>query len=283
MKVNRESSAMIDRLSDAQWQQYEQQGYVMLGRLLDDEQVAAMQRRIDAIMLGEADVDYDRMVMQLEGEAGEYDQAGDQSRGFKKPTLYYRVVYGLEYDPLFLAYLQRAVFRHICERVYGPIDISTYRAFVMNKPAHGGSNLQWHQDRWNFLKPDPLITVWTALDAATAANGCVQIIPGSHRWGVINPDNPAGFLTTQQMAEHCEQAEQVHVELAAGDVALLHNWLLHRSGANESDQPRRGLSVCYMDRRTSDSRPAQQRVHVYDGADFPHVFGPGAMQPAQLH
>ncbi len=270
---------MIDQLSALQWDRYERDGYVMLGRLLDEAAVTGMQYRIDNIMLGKADVDYDRMVMQLEGDAGEYDGAGDQSRGFKKATLYYRVIYGLEYDPLFLSYLQRPLFGHICEHVYGPIDISTYRAFVMNKPANGGSSLQWHQDRWNFLEPDPLITVWTALDTTTVANGCVQIIPGSHQWGVINPENPAGFLTQQQMQEHCDPAESVHVELKAGQAVLLHNWLLHRSDVNRTDIPRRGLSVCYMDRRTCDSRPQEQRVHVYGPGGFPHVFGPGAMRP----
>ena len=208
---------MTPTLTPAQWQQYERDGYLKLGKLLSDEELSAMNRRMDAIMLGTSGLDYSRMVMQLEGEAGQYNKAGVQSRGFKKATLAHRVVYGLEYDALFLAYLQRPLFREICERVYGVgTPIVTYRAFVMNKPAQGGSELGWHQDRWTFLKPDPLITIWTALDAATAANGCLRVIRGSHRFGVINRTHESGWLETQeQIKTHCKEENTDLIELAA--------------------------------------------------------------------
>src|SRR6476661_7180908 len=75
--------------------------------------------------------------------------------------------------------LQQRIFREICARVYGPeTRISCFRAMFMNKPAHKGTFLPWHQDRWSDLDRDPLVTVYTALDPATIANGCVQVIPG---------------------------------------------------------------------------------------------------------
>ncbi len=45
----------------------------------------------------------------------------------------------------------------------------------------------------------------------------------------------------------------IHLELAAGEVALLHNWILHGSDVNRTDIPRRAFSVCYMDARTNAS------------------------------
>ena len=219
----------------------------MLGRLLYEAAVTGMQYRIDDIMLGKADVDYDRMVMQLEGDAGEYDGAGDQSRGFKKDTLYYRVIYGLEYDPLFLAYLQRPLFGRICEHVYGPIDISTYRAFVMNKPANGGSSLQWHQDRWNFLEPDPLITVWTALDTTTVANGCVQIIPGSHRWSPLPITGLAGgmdaILEVLDPEQRRAMENPAQHPVKKGECSFHHPLTVHGSTSNLSGVPRRATVV----------------------------------------
>src|SRR5207253_3557657 len=103
---------------------------------------------------------------------------------------------------------------------------------------------------WRDLDRDPLITLWAALDPATIANGCVQIIPGSHKLGVINPDHPSGFLTKEQTAFHYQPEKIVHLELAAGEAALLHNWLLHASDVNQTDIPRRAFSVCYMDAAT---------------------------------
>jgi len=275
---------MDNVISAEQWEQYERDGYFILGKLLSDEEVAALQQRLDDIMLGKASFDYDRMVMQREGEAGEYNKAGDQSRGFKGATLNYRVVYALEHDALFLEYIQRPIFQEICRHVYGPeTDIATYRAFVMNKPARGGSELHWHQDRWNFLDRDPLITVWTALDQAIVENGCLQIIRGSHQVGVINPSSESGHLTSEQAAQHCASNQIVHIELQPGEVALLHNWLLHASAINSTDMPRRGFSICYMDARTQDLRPLEERTHLYDPAAYPVIFGAGALDPNHLN
>jgi len=88
------------------------------------------------------------------------------------------------------------------------------------------------------------------LDPATKANGCVQVIPGSHKKGLINPSHPSGFLTPEQAAEHAPDDAAVYLELQAGEVALLHNWLLHRSDTNSTDIARRAYSVCYMDGNT---------------------------------
>ena len=134
----------------------------------------------------------------------------------------------------------------------------------MNKPARQGTFLPWHQDRWSYLDRDPLITLWTALDPATVANGCVQIIPGSHKLGLINPDHPSGFLTREQAARYCPAEKVVHLELAAGECALLHNWLLHASDVNQTDIPRRAFSVCYMDAATKDRRSGQTFTQVFD-------------------
>lgn len=265
---------MIETLTQAQWQQYERDGYLKLGKLLDDQQLQTLQDRIDAIMLGKAKIPYDRLLMQLDSETGKYEDAGEQSKGFKGATLNYRKIQDLELDPVFLRYMQQPIFRHICARVYGqetPVDC--FRAMFMNKPAQKGTFLPWHQDRWTSLDRDPLITVWTALDPATIENGCVQIIPGSHRQGLINPDHPSGFLTPEQTKQHCPPEKVVYMELKAGEVALLHNWLLHASDINRSQISRRAFSVCYMDGRTQ----------VLSGdASYRRIFGEGALDPEEL-
>jgi ectoine hydroxylase-related dioxygenase (phytanoyl-CoA dioxygenase family) len=264
----KEQAMMLEKmLSDSQWQQYEQDGMLNLGRVLSANDLAALQQRIDDIMLGKADVDYDRMLMQLDSLDGR--NAGEQTKGFKGATLAYRKIQELEFDQLFLAYMQRPIFEAICERVYGvETEITAFRAMFMNKPAHQGTLLPWHQDRWTHLDRDPLITVWTALDPATVANGCVQVIPGSHHMGLINPSDPSGWLTDEQ-GQRCAPADQaVFLELEAGEAVLLHNWLLHRSDTNATAISRRAFSVCYMDGRTQAS----------DGEHFSTVFARGSEQ-----
>ncbi len=265
---------MPTQITDAAWAQFERDGYLKLGRRLDGPQLQALQQRMDDIMLGRARVNYDRMLMQLDSESGKYEDAGAMTKGFKGATLNYRKIQELEFDQLFLEFMQGDIFRELCQRAYGAATpIAAFRAMFMNKPAHKGTWLPWHQDRWTHLSQDPLITIWTALDPATIANGCVQVIPGSHRNGLINPSHPSGFLTPAQAEQYAPASKVVYLELQPGEVAILHNYLLHASDVNKTDISRRAFSVCYMDARTVTS----------NGEKYSTIFGPGALQAAELH
>ena len=163
---------------------FEEHGYVRLGRVLDDAGLAELQQRIDAIMLGE--IPYPEMEFQLDGEDADYAKMPTVSTGHKGTTLQYRKIMGLEQDPVYLAYMQHPLFRQITRRYIGE-DVSIFRAMFMNKPAEKGTILPWHQDvgvGWG-VDYNPTTTVWTAIDPATVANGCMQVVPGSHKHGVI--------------------------------------------------------------------------------------------------
>lgn len=259
---------MLKPISDKQWQEYEELGYLKIGRI-DADELRKMQDRIDELMLGKAGVDYDRFLMQRDSDSGRYEDVGEQSRGFKGATLDYRKIQDLEYDPIFLEYLQAPVFEDLCRRVYGQEAlVGIFRAMFMNKPANKGTFLPWHQDRWTMLDRDPLVTVWTALDPATKENGCVQVIPRSHRHGLINPSHHSGFLSEAQTAAICTDDRIVYIELEPGEVVILHNYLLHGSDINRSSQSRRAFSVCYMDAAT---------LRNGEPSDYPIAFGAGAL------
>jgi len=253
-------------LDQTQWQSFLQQGYLVIRQLLDPATVNSLQETINNIMLGEADCPYDKMLMQLDSETGKYEDAGEQTTGHKGSTLNYRKIQGLEFSPPFLELMRHPVFEDACRRVYGPdADTACYRAMFMNKPADRGTFLPWHQDRWIHLDRDPELTVWVALDPATKRNGCVQVVPGTHQAGLINPSHHSGFLTDTQAAEWAVPEKVGFLELSAGDVALLHNRLLHSSDRNHSDQSRRAFSVCYMDAATHDVEDSSR--------EYPIIFG----------
>ncbi len=259
-------------VSNEQWAQYHRDGYLRLGKVAEATELAEMQAEMDEVMLGTASVDYDRMLMQLDGESGEYSGLPPQSRGHKGATLEYRKIQELEYDPVFLKWMKKPIFREITGEIYGQhAPVSVYRAMFMNKPAHKGSVLPWHQDGgdgWG-LDRDPLVTVWTALDPATKANGCVEVIPGTHRLGLLSAQGHT--VSEEHVARYAPDDRIVHVELEPGEVVLLHNWLLHRSGMNSTDIPRRGFSACYMHGKAKHERE-EHRGHV-----FPRIFGDGAL------
>jgi phytanoyl-CoA hydroxylase len=256
-----------ETLSAEEWAHYDREGYVRLGRVMDDEELNLLGQRIDDIMMGTADIDYSRTMMQLDSDPERDGNPGPQSKGHKVATLSYRKIQDLEYDSAYLNYMQKPLMRHICGHVHGEeTPVSCFRAMFMNKPAHEGTELQWHQDRWSDLDRDPQITVWAALNDATIANGCVKIVPGSQS-NLVNAEHGAGFLSQEQMDELVAESEPEYLELKAGEGVLLHNWMLHSSEVNSTDIPRRAFSVCYMDAATVSSR----------GNQFPVVFGDGAL------
>ena len=146
-------------------------------------------------------------------------------------------------------------------------DVSIFRAMFMNKPAEQGTVLPWHQDvgvGWG-VDNNPITTVWTALDAATVENGCMQIVPGSHKHGVITEKH---FPSAEQLAECAPPGSEMDLVAEAGEAILLNNLLLHRSGLNSTGQPRRAFSTAYMDGASRSVRTGQR---------YPMIFGEGAL------
>ena len=262
---------MEQQITDEQWDHFSEYGYVRIGQVATDDEFVQLQQRMDDIMLGKAPIDYNKIMMQLDRAPGT-NAPGPQSAGHKGATLLYRKIQNLELDPYFLAYLQNPTFKEVCTKIYGDgVPILCFRAMFMNKPAREGTYLVWHQDRWTDLDRDPQITIYTALDTATIENGCMHIIPGSHS-SLINPSHGSGFLTQEQIDDIVENSTPHPLELKAGEVVLLHNWMLHSSGTNQTDIARRAFSVCYMHGETRSRH----------GSTFRRVFGENAISVEDL-
>ncbi|NKB65575.1 MAG: phytanoyl-CoA dioxygenase [Candidatus Latescibacteria bacterium] len=267
-----EAMAPTNTISDADWRTFCAEGYLPLGPVVSDGERAGLIERIDAIMLGRANLDYSRLMMQLDTTTGVYEDMDPQTKGHKGARLNYRKITELEWDPFFLDYMQKPLFRHLCARAYGPAaDIACFRAMFMNKPARQGTHLPWHQDVFGFLDRQPQITVWLALDDSTQQNGCVQVIPQSHRQ-LVNADSKGAFLDDAQARALTAVAAPIDLEVDAGDALLLHNWLVHSSAVNQTDRPRRAFSACYIDAAT---RAGNDEV-------FQTVFGAAALDPQAL-
>lgn len=237
---------------------YHEHGYVRLGKVAPDDEIKALCDRIDDIMLGK--ISYDNMLMQLCPSAGK-PELSKQTKVFKGSTLKYRKVQDLEQDPLFLPYIQHPLFRDITRKIIGD-EVSAFRTMFFNKPAGQGVPINWHQDGaggWRLSIP-PKVTIWTAMDATSVANGCLQIIPGSHK--TMIPEK-GDLLSPEERASHAPDEKRLYLEMEMGEVVLLHNWTLHRSEVNTTNRPRRAFSVCYIDAATH---------QVTTGRRFPKIF-----------
>ena len=255
-------------LRDADWERFSRDGYLYLGEVLTREEIAALTARADALAWG--DVVNPAVQMQLD-TGGEYEALPEAVGQFRQGTHFYRKIQGLENDELYARLIDRPVFREVCSRVYGAhAPVSLFRAMVMNKPAHQGTELPWHQDGgavWQ-LDRDPLVTIWVALDEATAENGCMDAIAGSHRLGLLSTHGST--LSAEDVERHCQPDSMVSLAVPAGHAILMHNWLIHRSGVNPSPNPRRAFTMCCMDARTRS---------LLTGRHFPVVYGEQSDEP----
>jgi hypothetical protein len=249
-------------LTEQKWNDFERDGYLSLGRVLDEATVVELAARADDLAAGS--VINPHIQMQLD-TGGAYEALPDTVSSFNSGTSLFRKIQGLETDDLYAPLVNHPLFLEVCSRIYGAhAPISLFRAMIMNKPAGQGTLLPWHQDGGDVwaLDRDPLVTVWVALDPATPANGCVEIIPGSHRLGLLSANGST--LSSDNVLRHCPEERVLPLALEAGHGVLMHNWLIHRSGINPTGQPRRAFTACYMDGRTRS---------ILTGNHFPLIAG----------
>ena len=129
------------------------------------------------------------------------------------------------------------------------------------KPPHIGSEKPWHQDCAYFNLPlgTPVIAAWIALDEATPENGCMHIIPGSHREGPVVHFNRRDW---QICDTHVPVDREVMVPLKAGGCLLWHGLLHHGTPANRSNLRRRALQFHYCPESTGKIK-TQERMEVF--------------------
>lgn len=151
------------------------------------------------------------------------------------------------------------------ELLDGDTEVCHFHSKLMQKEPKVGGAWEWHQDYgyWyknEFLFPDQMISVMIAITDANKANGCLQVIRGSHKMGRVEH----GFSGEQVGASQhyvdlaLRTMELVYVELQAGDALFFHPNLLHRSEANLSDQARWSLISVYNRRsNTPYNEPSQ--------------------------
>ena len=135
------------------------------------------------------------------------------------------------------------------EELLGP-NILLYNATFIIKEPHSDSHVSWHQDLayWGF-NDDNQVSAWIALSAARKENGCMRMLPGSHKVGQqqhITTTDSSNVLHHGQTVEGvCEERSRL-IPLEAGEVSLHHGWTLHTSPPNISDERRIGLNINYI-------------------------------------
>jgi phytanoyl-CoA hydroxylase len=170
-----------------------------------------------------------------------------------------RIIHPHRRDALSLEFLLAPRLREAMEAFLDETPFAAQTMFYFKPP--GGRGQALHQDQ-HYLRADPgtCLAAWLAVDDCDEENGCLEVVPGSHRLPLLcHIDADTSLSFTSQTVPVPEGYEAVPVRMQAGDVLFFHGALIHGSGPNRTtDRFRRSLIAHYV---TGDARAAARFYH----------------------
>lgn len=154
-------------------------------------------------------------------------------------------------------------------------DILVYGTLVLSKQPNDSNYVSWHQDSfYSGLHLTPSTSAWIALTPSHQANGCMRVIPGSHKLGALDHDNvPDDPHLLNRRGERIKlevnESEAVDVVLPPGQMSLHESTIVHGSNPNTSDEPRIGFIVRFVTSRMKN--PNTRLLRVRGNGDCSHL------------
>jgi len=154
---------------------------------------------------------------------------------------------------------------NIVESLIGS-DIVIDATLVFYKPPHDTAYSSWHQDSvysgWHLT---PSVSAWIALSPSVPSNGCMRVVPRTHKDGVLEHETIVGDPDLmnrrgERVRTDVDEAQAVDVVLQPGEMSLHHPNIVHGSNANGSETPRIGFIVRFVTSRTTNRNRDLMRV-----------------------
>ncbi|XP_060868756.1 phytanoyl-CoA dioxygenase domain-containing protein 1 homolog isoform X1 [Metopolophium dirhodum] len=126
--------------------------------------------------------------------------------------------------------------------------------YIYKNPGVGGEVISHQDSTFLFTEPDSLVGFWIALDDATLENGCLWVIPGSHKTDIHkrlirNPDKSSAISKTIFQGTYPEYEQSLYVPLAVekSSLVLIHGKVVHKSEQNKSQYSRHAYTFHVFD------------------------------------
>ncbi len=206
-------------LTTAQLKRYRADGYAVGGRILDDNALVRLRAELDSII----------------------GNLASDRRPENMPSLHYDNRYLRD---LFLS----DSLIDVAAQIVGP-DVALFTSYVISKRPDDGLAVDWHQDAAFFpIEPMDTFTLWLAVDDSDVENGCMRVIPGSHREEAVllhKVDLNSG-TTLPMSLDNLDLTDAKDVQLRAGEYSVHDPWILHGSNPNRSSRRRCGITLKYI-------------------------------------
>lgn len=258
-------------LTEEQVAAFERDGFVNGGTALTDDEVETLRAELGRVIVddGKADVPQPVLLRNL-------------SRDDDHPV--WQIVNIWEASSPYQALISKPKIVEEIAQLTGASALKVWHDQIQYKPAETGGVNMWHQDAplWPIILPMTEVSAWVALDDVDEGNGCMSMVPGSHKWG-----NQMAFIRSLESYEAMPDAfedheiEVVRRPVKKGEVHYHHALTWHGSHANTSDRPRRAIAIHYMTDETvfvaSGDHVMKPFVEVGDGEvmageHFPVVY-----------
>jgi hypothetical protein len=232
------------RLSAAQIQQFNEDGYLVLPKYFDEEEIGLLNK-----------------ACQQDPSLAAHAISLDDSEGGKSRL----TLWNQPSDDLYGMFSRSARLVDAMEELLGD-EVYHYHSKLMLKVPREGGAWAWHQDYgyWyqnGCLYPD-MASAMIAVDRSSKENGCLQVLRGSHKMGRIEHGR-VGSQTgadVERVEEAAKHLELVYCEMDPGDTLFFHSNLLHRSDQNRSENSRLVLICCY---NTKHNNPVKEHHHPF--------------------
>lgn len=208
----------VNRSAEAIRRQYAEDGYVIFRDVLDADLVADANRHVDWLIAHNPGLRADELGHTLARD-----------------------------DPFWYRLISDSRLVDIAAVFIGP-NVALFASHYICKEPDVGRAVPWHQDGGYWpLEPMDVVSLWLAVSESTTANGCLKIVPGSHRTRLMEmvPTDHDSVLALE-VPVAVDERKAIAIELAPGDVSVHHPNIVHGSDANTSNEWRRGLTIRYI-------------------------------------
>ena len=227
-------------LSDSARQTFSNDGFVVVEKLIEQDQIAALHQAFNDLFNGKF-------------ETGVRPDEVNWQQADGDPSLTRQICNGWKANrDIAAVVLDESIARAIASLAGWPGVRIMIDNVIWKPPAT--KSLGFHQDSayLSWFTPSDLLTCWIALDETTAEGGTIEFARGSQRWHLGAPEGefhaPEDYRKPVYNAARREgvEADIAYVEVPAGGGSFHHGWTWHGSGTNHSRNPRRSLVLHAM-------------------------------------
>jgi ectoine hydroxylase-related dioxygenase (phytanoyl-CoA dioxygenase family) len=227
-------------LTDEQVQTFRDQGFLNYGPVLTPTETKELKEALERTLAGKSDA--------------KPESISNISAGRNEGNVVIQVVNIWEAEPAFRRHIYNDRIVPLVSQLIGADTIRVWHDQIQVKPPKIGGPTIWHQDHpyWPVIQPADLVSAWVAIEDATIENGCMWMVPQSHKWGPHNGgtvgSDPETWGPTPDMSQVPAGADitPAPCEVPAGSVVFHHCLTWHGAPPNRSEKNRPAIAVHYM-------------------------------------